>query len=74
MQIERDASVKGYEITDGEGNESEVIYCPKGEVPSGNPLYRVGFGKRKFIVISTMDGEKRVNRLYIADELLRRLQ
>lgn len=74
MEIERDVSIKGYEVVDREGNESQVIYCEEGFVPTTNPVYRTGFGKRQFIVISCMDGGKRVNKLLISDKLLKSLK
>lgn len=73
MEIERDESVRGYELTDYSGEESQVFYCKKG-YSVDNPLYRVGFGKRLFVVISVIgDGGKRVNRLLLNDKLLKRL-
>lgn len=70
MEIERDMSIKSFEITDYEGDESQVIYCEKGE-SYVDPVYKVGMGKRKFIVISCLDGEKRVNRLLLSDKSIK---
>lgn len=73
VEIERDVSIRSFEITDYNGDESEVIYCEEGEYPN-NPVYQVGMGKRKFIVLSAMDGGKRINRLLLSDELLKVLK
>ena len=73
VEVERDLSCHGYEITDYEGTESLVLYYKKGEIFVPNPLYKVGFGKHMFIVTSILDGGKRVNRLCISDKILKKM-
>lgn len=73
IEVERDESIRAFELTDYDGDESEVVYYEKGQIPL-NPVYKVGMGKRKFIVVSCMDGNVRVNRLLISDKILKTLK
>ena len=74
MEINYDASLKAYEITDISEDKSQVVYCPDGYALGENPFYQVGMAKKEFVIISQSIDGKRVNRLWLSRNLLSQLK